>query len=294
MTKRSGYLRFVLLWAASLAVGWRPLLDTFALALHDDQYTHILLIIPVSVALIFLERGILGLRVEPGILPGSILLFVAALIAATARWKAPGFPYDVQDSLGMLVLVTWWVAAFVLCFGARTSWHFLFPLCFLFWLVPMPGFVLNRVVSLLQQGSAATAHLLFTAAGVPVAQDGVVLSIPGLTIEVAKECSSIRSSLMLLVTSMVLAQLFLRSIWRKTTVMLAAIPLSIAKNGLRIFILSMLGTRVDPGFLHGNLHHHGGIVFFMSALLAQVLLLWLLSRGDKHLAGHPASESRMD
>jgi len=112
-----------------------------------------------------------------------------------------------------------------------------------------------------------------------------VLSIPGLTVEVAKECSCIRSSLMLLVTSMVLAHLFLRSIWRKTVVMLAAIPLSVAKNGLRIFILSMLGTRVDPGFLHGNLHHHGGIVFFAAALLAQLLLLWLLSRSDSQLAG---------
>lgn len=284
MTKLPAYLKFLVLCAVSLVAGWHPFLDTLALALRDDQYTHILLIIPVSATLIFLEREFLGPRAQPSIPLGLSLLVVAALIAASARWKA-GLPHDVQVSLSMLALVTWWVGAFVLCFGVRRFRHFLFPLCFLFWLVPMPEFVLNWIVRLLQQGSAAAAHWLFTAVGVPVAQDGVVLSIPGLTIEVAKECSSIRSSLMLLVTSMVLAHLFLRSIWRKTVVMLAAIPLSVAKNGLRIFILSMLGTRVDPGFLHGNLHRHGGIVFFMSALLAQVLLLWLLSRSDNHLAG---------
>jgi exosortase/archaeosortase family protein len=65
----------------------------------------------------------------------------------------------------------------------------------------------------------------------------------------------------------------------------AAIPLSIAKNGVRIFTISMLGTRVDPGFLHGNLHRHGGVIFFLLALLAVVLLLWLLGRSENpHLA----------
>jgi len=43
----------------------------------------------------------------------------------------------------------------------------------------------------------------------------------------------------------------------------AAIPLSVAKNGLRIFTIAELGTRVDPGFLGGKLHHDGGIIFFL-------------------------------
>src|SRR5207244_2848851 len=111
----------------------------------------------------------------------------------------------------------------------------LFPLCFLFWMIPIPSSALNPVVRLLQQGSAAAAHVLFSAAGVPVAQDGVLLHIPGLTVEVARECSSIRSSLMLVVTTMVLAQMLLRSPWRKLLVIAVAIPLSVAKNGLRIF-----------------------------------------------------------
>jgi exosortase/archaeosortase family protein len=89
---------------------------------------------------------------------------------------------------------------------------------------------------------------------------------------------------MLIVTSMVLAHLFLRSFWRKTAVVLTAIPLSIAKNGVRIFTIAMLGTRVDPGFLHGDFHHHGGIVFFLLALFAVLLLLWLLNRRESSLS----------
>jgi hypothetical protein len=43
-----------LLWVFSLLVGWRPLIDTFTLSVRNDEYTHILLILPISVALIFL------------------------------------------------------------------------------------------------------------------------------------------------------------------------------------------------------------------------------------------------
>jgi exosortase/archaeosortase family protein len=58
-----------------------------------------------------------------------------------------------------------------------------------------------------------------------------------------------------------------------------AIPLSVAKNGLRIFTIVMLATRVDPGFLNGRLHRHGGVVFLTIALAVIFFLLWLLREG---------------
>jgi hypothetical protein len=105
---------------------------------------------------------------------------------------------------GTLAVVTWWIGLFVCRFGTRMFRMFVFPLCFLLGLVPLPEFAVNHIESLLQQGSADAANRLFVIAGVPVTRDGLQLSIPGLTVEVATECSSIRSSLMLLVTSMVL------------------------------------------------------------------------------------------
>ena len=189
-------------------------------------------------------------------------------------------PADVQLSLGMLALVTWWIASALLCFGATSFRRFLFPLCFLFLMVPIPESALNGILEFLQQQSAFAARILFRAAGVQVTQDGIMLSIPNLDIEVARECSSIRSSLMLDVTTLVLAHLFLRSWWRKVLLVAAAIPLSVAKNGLRIFTIAELGTRVDRGFLDGGLHHHGGILFYGLAVVAVAVLLWMLRRTE--------------
>ena len=80
--------------------------------------------------------------------------------------------------------------------------------------------------------------------------------------------------------SIVLAQLLLRSSWRKALVVGIAIPLSVAKNGLRIFTIAMLGTRVDPGYLTGRLHHQGGILFFLIALLGIFAILAICLRAE--------------
>jgi exosortase len=270
---------FAALVIISIALWWTSLASLFALASSDEQYTHILLILPISAALVFLEWKSLALLTRPSPTVGLALLVVAATVNVAVRWRALQSA-DAQLSLNILVLVAWWLAAFNFCFGTRTFRRALFPLCFLFWMVPLPSFVLNSIVTLLQQGSAASAHLLFAAVGIPVAQRGMLVHIPGLTLQVAPECSSIRSSTMLMVTTMVLVHLLLRSSWRKIAVVAAAIPLSVAKNGLRIFALGVLATRVNPSFLTGRLHRQGGVVFFLIALVAIFLLLWILRRSE--------------
>ncbi len=286
MRKLPPYLILALLLAVSLMVGWRPLADTFALALRESAYTHILLILPVSGALICLEWPSLRPMIAPNVRVGSALLAVAVLLVGLVEGWSAFLPSDVRLSIEMFALVLSWTGAFVLCFGSRVSRSVFFPLCFLFGLVPLPQLALNEIVRLLQQGSAWAAYALFSATGVPVVQNDVMLTIPGLTVEVAKECSSIRSSSMLLVTTMVLAQLLLRSPWRKALVIAVSVLLSVAKNGLRIFTIAMLGTRVDPGYLSGRLHHDGGIVFFMIALIGVFIVLWGLRRGEAALQWH--------
>jgi len=285
MTTRAQVLAFCFLCAVSIMFCWRCLVFTWGMALSNDAYTHILLILPLSAALIYQDskyRDSKSLEIDPqpSSRMGAALLALALLIGSYARWGMAATGEDVVLSLGMLALVTWWIGSVIVCFGVDAFRAFLFPLCFLFWMVPAPAFVLSGIVRFLQYQSAFAARILFQVTGVPVTQDGIMLAIPGLNIEIVSECSSIRSSLMLVVTTMVLAHLFLGSWWRKSLLVAAAIPLSVAKNGLRIFTIAELGTRVDPGFLNGKLHHNGGIVFFGISVVAVVALLWILRRTE--------------
>jgi exosortase len=296
MTTRIQVPTFAFLCALSLLFWWQPLVMTMGLALANDAYTHILLILPLSGALVYLDSRYLDsktLRIDPQSSPriGAALLVLALLTGCYAKWGMAAAPAEVRLVLRMLALVTWWIASVVWCFGTRTFQSFLFPLCFLFLMVPIPELALNWIVEFLQYQSAFAARIMFRAVGVPVTQDGIMLSIPNLDIEVARECSSIRSSLMLAVTTLVLAHLFLRSWWRKVLLVAAAIPLSVAKNGLRIFTIAALGTRVDPGFLDGKLHHHGGILFFGIAVATVGALLWVLRRSEFPMPLKPPVQS---
>jgi exosortase len=270
-----------LLLAVSVLLGWRSLAGTFLLSWYNVDYTHILIVLPLSLALILLDQKELLAARKWNFGVGSIILASAAAIAICTRFWSASLPGDEALSLGTFALVLSWIGISVACFGLKSCGRALFPLLFLFALVPLPKLALDAVIAFLQQGSAWSTHVLYAIAGVPVIQQGDQLTIPGLIVRVAQECSSIRSSSMLAITTVVMAHLLLRSPWRKVFILLLVIPLSVAKNGLRIFTITILGTTVDPGYLTGRLHRQGGILFFLVALVVIFAILQWLRRGEK-------------
>lgn len=276
-------LVFILLIAVSLAFWWKPLVSTLALAFGNDAYTYILTIIPLSLALIYLRskevpRSGVSLK---GV--GWVIVIAALVARLLGVWTTAGSIPN-RLSVSMLALVFFWIGSTIACFGFGTFRALLFPLCFLFLTVPLPSRAVDWITGALQYQSAVWTTWLFHAAQVPVTRDGVMLSLPTLDIEVAHECSSIRSSTALIVITLVFAELFLRSRWRKVLLVTLAIPLSVAKNAVRIFTIAELGTRVDPSYLNGRLHHSGGIVFLSLAVAVVICLLWLLRRGETRIS----------
>jgi exosortase len=191
------------------------------------------------------------------------------------------------ESLTGLALVLSILGSFLLSYGNRSGRKAIFPLLFLFLMIPIPDVLLDRIVYLLQSGSTTCAYIFFKALGVPVIQHGFLLSLSGITIEVAKECSGIRSSVALFITSLLAAYIFLRGAWKRSVFVLLAICFSIVKNGIRITTLTLLATHVDPGYLTGRLHREGGFVFFVLtlAMLAPVLFLLHISEAERRLTG---------
>ena len=68
----------------------------------------------------------------------------------------------------------------------------------------------------------------------------------GLSVHVGPECSGIRSSFVLFITSLLAGHLFLRSGWNRLWLAVFVIPLGIVRNAFRVFVLSMLSVHVDP------------------------------------------------
>jgi exosortase len=271
---------------ASFAIFLRSIIDVFQTALSTDEYTHILLVLPVSLTLLFLEGRNLNFRATFAPRLGFALLLLSAAVWTVVHIYP--FRPEVARSFSIVALIICWFGSAIACYGSRVFKTLLFPFLFLFLLVPIPGFLLDKVVVFLQQASTEATFAIFKLSGTPVIRDGFILSVPSLQIEVAKQCSGIRSSEMLFITGLILAHLFLRTLWGKIVFVAFIVPMAIAKNAIRIFTLAMLGIHVNPDFLDGRLHHEGGGVFFALALAVLLALLWGLQKMEGRIAT-PAS-----
>jgi exosortase len=112
---------------------------------------------------------------------------------------------------------------------------------------------------------------LLNVTGVPTYLDGSVIQLPGAeSLLVADACSGIRS-LISLISLAVLASLLWKRHWvLKIATVVAAVPIAIVVNGLRIWLTGYLTVKVGPEAAEGAFHLLEGFVLFAVA----GLLLW--------------------
>jgi exosortase len=283
------HAEFAGLVTLSVLVFGRPLHALVLFSLDHEASSHILLIPVVSLYLLYAERSRIFRVVRTSLVAGG-----AVVLAAIALYLIVVSHESVRDpeqylSGATLAIVLFWLGGFLFCYGVTAWRRATFSLLFLLLMVPLPRAFLEHSIFLLQQGSTEIAYLLFRAIGVPVLRQGFLLTVPGVTIEVAKECSGIRSSVALVITCILAAQLFLRAKWKRLVFVLLALPLAIIKNAIRITTLTLLGVYVDPSFLTGSLHHEGGFAFFLLALAILAPVLMALRKSEKQAEGPDAA-----
>jgi exosortase/archaeosortase family protein len=100
------------------------------------------------------------------------------------------------------------------------------------------------------------------------------------SVEVAKQCGGIRSSLVLFIVSILAGHLFLTTMKRRFILSLWVLPITIVKNAIRIVTLTLFAVYVDPRILDSMLHRRGGIPFFIVALSLLGIVLWFLIRSE--------------
>jgi exosortase len=243
-----------------------------------DKYSYTLAIPFISVALVILERRRIFATVEYSLGTGLGLLLVATALNVLLGWSRPRFGDDLVLSARMAALVGFWLGGVILCYGWRAFRAGAFAFLFLLASVPLPDVLLETPITVVRYGSTAVCSGILTLAGVPVLRDGFVFTLSKVSIEVAKECSGIHSTLAICVISLIAGHLFLISLGKKLTLVLLALPVVCVTNGLRIAGLTLLAQYVNPGILQSSLHHRGGLGFFALALVLLFGVLFLLQR----------------
>jgi exosortase len=274
-------LLFISFSILSLLIFYTPLREVLRLAFYERLYAHMMLVPFVSGYFLFLRRKQISLAMDYSFKAGIIISLIGILLFWFKEKNGLGLSQNSHLSFAVLSALIFWIGGFVLFYGVKAFKIASFPLLFLVFMVPIPGKALETIIYLLTCGSAEAAYGFFKLTGVSILREGFTFHLPGLSIEVAEQCSGINSSIALFVASIVAGQLFLRTGWKKIVFVLSVIPITILKNGMRIVTLSLLGIYVDQRILYGELHKSGGIPFFIVALAMLTPVLWYLRKTEK-------------
>jgi exosortase len=274
-------LLFVFLSIGAVWMFYTPLRDLLENAERSEYYSHILLIPLVSGFFFYTDRKGIFSNLKYSHNLGVPLLTVGLLLYVLGWSKGQNLNQNDYTSLMTFSIIVFWIGAFIFSYGTEAFRMAIFPLLFLAFMIPIPSVLMEKIISALLAGSTAAAHMLFKLSGMPFLKEGPVFHLPGMSIEVAKQCSGIRSSLGLFITGILAGHLFLRTGWKKFILVLFVFPITVLKNGIRIVTLSSLAVYVDEKFITQSfLHRSGGFVFYIPALFLLGLVLWWLRKTE--------------
>lgn len=159
-----------------------------------------------------------------------------------------------------------------------------FPLFFMLFMIPLPGFFVDAVTMPMKIAvSQVSEHVLYWF-DYPIARNGVILQIGQYQLLVADACAGMHTLISLEALGLLYLNLVKHdSLFRNITLALFIIPISFTANTLRVISITLVtyyfGDEVGQGFIHG----FAGILLFMVALILIISIDSLIQRFTKRV-----------
>jgi exosortase B len=143
-----------------------------------------------------------------------------------------------------------------------------FALLFIFFMVPIPSFILDALTGPLKRTVSEVVEYVLYWAAYPIARRGVVLSVGQYQLLVADACSGLSSIITLSAMGLLYVYVMRRQSWLRNAILLLAIwPTAFVANVVRVLVLVLItyhfGDEAGQGFLHG----FAGVLLFVVGLL---------------------------
>ncbi|WP_188760643.1 exosortase A [Edaphobacter acidisoli] len=152
-------------------------------------------------------------------------------------------------------------------FGSRMLRELRFPLLVLLLAIPFPEIIFNKITFPLQLLASRLASDILPMIGVPTLQEGNVIQLPIMKLEVAEACSGIRSLMSLFTLAIFYGYFLEKSTTRRVILAIAAIPIAVAANAIRIVGTGLCVQYWDPDKALGFFHEFSGWVIFVVSLV---------------------------
>jgi exosortase len=235
---------------------------------QDPNYIHGFFVPAFSLLLLWEDRARLAaLPLKPS-WSGLVILLFALFALAVGHLSSELF----LPRISLLLLISGMVVFLA-------GWEYLlavsFPLTFMVLMVPSST-IFNHITFPLQILASKTASFLLTLAGVSVVREGNILLLSSARLEVAEACSGIQSLFSLVTLAIVYGYLVETKIGMRILIALAAVPISILANALRISVTGLVLQHWGIERAQGSFHIFSGWLIFMSSLAMLFLFHRLL------------------
>lgn len=224
-------------------------------------YSHGFLVAPISAWLIWRRRSHLA-AMRPIPAPSALVLALGA-VGSWAIARLLGVQVIEQAAAVAFVVTTIWALV-----GHRVAYQLMFPLGFLFLMVPVGEALVPPMMDITAD---STVHLLEWS-GIPVYREGLYFVIPSGNWSVVEACSGVRYLVASFTLGLLYAYLTYRSLWRRLAFVALSLVVPIVANSLRAYMIVMIGHLSDMKLAVGVDHLIYGWVFFG---LVMLLLFWL-------------------
>jgi exosortase len=215
---------------------------------------------------------------RPGDWPMTLGLLIPSLLVY-AFGRAFGFL-----ALEALALLGVFVGVFYGSFGAEATRRMWFPILYLAFVVPLPGWVITTLTAPMKEYVSLSATWILSHAGYPIVREGVTLYVAQYQLLVEDACAGLNSLISLTAISLFYIYILHNASWRYALfLMLWIVPVALAANLVRVIILVLLTYHFGNAAAQGFLHSTAGLVMFATALLGIFLVDGLMTPVRKML-----------
>ena len=262
--------------ALFLFLYWTPLRTLLRDWWNDPEAGHGLLLGPLALWFAWRSGIVEDAKGRPWL--GAAILIGAVLLRYVAGLAAELFTLRASLWLALVGLT-------VYVWGLHQVKRWWLPFTLLALSLPLPALVIGALSYPLQLQASELGAALLDWRHVPVALNGNIIALPGQSLFVTEACSGLRSLTALLALGVLIAGLWLHKPWSRAILILAAIPVAIVINGIRVFLTGFLVYYVDPALGRGFMHYSEGLVMFGFAFLILGGLAWLVLQLEKWTSG---------
>lgn len=164
-------------------------------------------------------------------------------------------------------LILWVGGLLLISFGWSTGKHFWPPVLHLVYMLPLPGVIYFKLTTWLQFISSELGVWFLKLLSVPVFLDGNIIDLGVTKLHVAEACSGLRYLFPILSFSYIFAVLYRGPVWHKAVLLLAAAPITVVMNSIRIAVAGYIVNNWGLEWVDGFTHFFEGWVIFVICIL---------------------------